>query len=432
MHDERHDSDTHPLLRAARAIGDLLRDVADLDPTYVPTADKAELLIELQHDLDRLQGTFLAVVEAADDVPEQDSSRNVASWLAARTRTSPRTTGGAERLAGSLGRWERLGAGIRSGGVTVDQARVAVAALDRLADAAHHPDSTIDADLLAKAEGYLVEQCALHSPAALSKLGRRLLEVIAPDVVDEEEHRRLLAEERRAEAATSMVFTRRGDGATDIRLRVPDASAARLLTYLDAYTAPRRTALEAGAVDEATGKRIPASRLRGEAFCHLLEHLDPDTLPRHGGRATTLVVTVELDQLMRELGTAGLASVGSEDGSATITAGQARRLACTAGIVPAVLGKGSAPLDLGRTARLFSPHQQLAMALRDRTCRAEHCTMPAAWCEAHHFARPWSKGGLTDIADGKLLCSWHHHRAHDDRYLHSELPNGDVRFRRRT
>ena len=30
-----------------------------------------------------------------------------------------------------------------------------------------------------------------------------------------------------------------------------------------------------------------------------------------------------------------------------------------------------------------------------------------------------------------LLCAWHHHRAHDDRYLHSLLPNGDVRFHRR-
>jgi hypothetical protein len=67
-----------------------------------------------------------------------------------------------------------------------------------------------------------------------------------------------------------------------------------------------------------------------------------------------------------------------------------------------------------------------------RTCRASGCTVPATWCEAHHFRQPWQPGGKTDLHDGKLLCNWHHHRAHDDRYLHTELPNGDVRFHRRT
>jgi len=69
--------------------------------------------------------------------------------------------------------------------------------------------------------------------------------------------------------------------------------------------------------------------------------------------------------------------------------------------------------------------------VRDRVCRAQGCEVPAAWCEAHHFGRPWAEGGKTDLAAGKLLCSWHHHRAHNERYLHVELPNGDVRFHRR-
>jgi hypothetical protein len=55
----------------------------------------------------------------------------------------------------------------------------------------------------------------------------------------------------------------------------------------------------------------------------------------------------------------------------------------------------------------------------------------ATWCDAHHFAKPWAKGGKTDVKDGKLFCPWHHTRAHDERYLVSELPNGDVRFTRR-
>jgi predicted restriction endonuclease len=71
------------------------------------------------------------------------------------------------------------------------------------------------------------------------------------------------------------------------------------------------------------------------------------------------------------------------------------------------------------------------MALRDQTCRAEGCQIPATWSEAHHLV-PWSQGGRTDLDTGVLLCSWHHHRAHDHTYTHERLPNGDLRFHRRT
>lgn len=72
------------------------------------------------------------------------------------------------------------------------------------------------------------------------------------------------------------------------------------------------------------------------------------------------------------------------------------------------------------------------MIIRDRECRGEGCTIPAAWCEAHHWGTPWAHGGRTDLEDGILLCSWHHHRAHDDTHETSRMPNGDVRFHRRT
>ena len=71
------------------------------------------------------------------------------------------------------------------------------------------------------------------------------------------------------------------------------------------------------------------------------------------------------------------------------------------------------------------------MRLRDRACRAEGCSIPAAWCEAHHAADPWSSGGRTDLTDGVLLCAHHHHRAHDPTYTTTRLPNGDHRYHRR-
>ena len=106
---------------------------------------------------------------------------------------------------------------------------------------------------------------------------------------------------------------------------------------------------------------------------------------------------MDLDALMSGLGVA-TTSTGDR-----ITAAEARRLACTAKLIPAVLGGKSEVLDLGRAKRLYDTAQRRAMGLRDGGCRAEGCDIPAAWCEAHHLI-PWSKGGKTDLADGLLLC----------------------------
>jgi hypothetical protein len=137
-------------------------------------------------------------------------------------------------------------------------------------------------------------------------------------------------------------------------------------------------------------------------------------------------VTIDLETLQSRLSGVGL--VGEEP----ISAAHARRLACTAQILPVVLSGKSDVLDLGRARRLFSPAQRKAMAVRDRRCRAENCEIPAAWCEAHHAAKPWNENGRTDLNDGVLLCSFHHHRAHDPAWTAARLPSGDVRYRRRT
>ena len=177
--------------------------------------------------------------------------------------------------------------------------------------------------------------------------------------------------------------------------------------------------------------RLSYPKRMGQAFIQLLESLDPTRLPLHGGDATTLVVTVSLDALRADLATADLIGAGLVPGDDLtgdqITAAQARRLACTAKILPVVLGGESLPLDLGRTRRLYSPAQRKALLIRDRTCRAEGCDVPGTWCEAHHHD-PWHTGGHTDLADGVLFCSHHHHQAHEPRWRLQRLPNGDHRF----
>jgi hypothetical protein len=306
----------------------------------------------------------------------------------------------------------RLGEAVARGEVNPAQARVIARALEDL------PEAEVDAETLARAEEVLIGYAGQYGPRELRRLGRRILQVAAPQSCEEAEGRALEREERRAAAVTALSLHRLGDGSTRISGRLPDLVADRLRTYLDAFASPRHKT--------AVGEDPTTPRRRaGEAFAAFLEAADPARMPLHGGDATTLIVTIDYQTLTSQL--AGVGLVGQEP----ITAAQARRLACTADLVPVVLGGDSMPLDLGRTSRLFSRHQRKAMAVRDTCCRAEDCTVPAAWCEAHHAGQAWAAGGRTDLADGLLLCSWHHHRAHDTRYDTRRLTNGDVRFHRR-
>lgn len=405
--------DRHPVLAAADQVAELLKDVADLPVDFLGTPEKREALLAVSQVAAQVESLRLRLIAAAADVADDEACRDVAAWLTTRLRSDRGANRRAQRLATSLAtRWSQVARALAQGAVNAEQAEVIVRALDEIPDA-------VGPDVLAKAESHLLADAEHFGPRELRILGRRILDVVAPDLGEDAERAALEAEERRARRTTTLVTRSNGDGTTSIRIKVPDACADRLLTYLHAITSPRRDAAA------EPGERVPHEVKLGQAFCSLLEVLDPQRLPVHGGDATTVVVTIDLQTLRDGL---GVASLGSD---ARITAAEARRLACTARIVPMVLGGDSEILDLGRSRRLFNPAQRKAMAVRDRTCRAQGCDIPAAWCEAHHAAQPWVEGGKTDIEDGKLLCSWHHHRVHDDRYLHAELPNGDVRFHRR-
>ena len=76
-----------------------------------------------------------------------------------------------------------------------------------------------------------------------------------------------------------------------------------------------------------------------------------------------------------------------------------------------MLSGDSRILDLGMTRRLFDRYQRIALAVRDQGCVFAGCDRPPAWCEAHHL-KAWKHGGPTDLANGCLLCSFHHHLIH--------------------
>jgi hypothetical protein len=215
-----------------------------------------------------------------------------------------------------------------------------------------------------------------------------------------------------------------GDGTSDGRFRLPTLHAHLLKKALEALTSPRRIGEDR--LDPETGKKLAHSTLLGHGFMDLLEnHLNLDTMPSVNGSPFTLLVTISLDALTTGLGVAVV------DTGCRISAGEARRLACKAGIIPAVLGGDSVPLDLGREHRLFDRYQKIAITHRHQGCAAHNCDRPPSWVEFHH-EHPWHHGGRTDAQNGIALCPGHHHMAdHPHTWDMSKLPDGSVRFARR-
>lgn len=159
---------------------------------------------------------------------------------------------------------------------------------------------------------------------------------------------------------------------------------------------------EAGALrDERT---VP--QMRADALHELCAHaLGCEQVPT--AATTTVVVRMTLDQLESGCGVARV------DGfEASLPAAEVRRLAADLQVIPCVLGGDSEILDWGRTRRLFSPAQKLALAERDGGCA--FCGAPPAWTHGHHIAW-WNRdAGPTDLDNGVLLCTGCHHRIHSD------------------
>ena len=125
------------------------------------------------------------------------------------------------------------------------------------------------------------------------------------------------------------------------------------------------------------------------------------TNPSVGGVPASVVVTIGLQELLAK---AGLAE--TVDGT-QLTAEQLLRIADEAEIWPTIIDRHGVPLALGRTRRLTSPGQTMALIALDAECSFPGCTHPPAWCDRHHIL-DWILGGLTDLDNLTLLCRYHH------------------------
>lgn len=419
-------TEVHPITGFACRLREVLQSHRDTPTWSMTVDDQRTALVELARAEAQLAELRLRVLAQAErsDIAADSAASSTSAWVAEATRQTRGDSYRDLRLSQELDeRFALTRDALAGGGCNLEQARVIVSAVKRLPEAATEADRE-------KAEVLLVAAAAEHDAKALKALGRHIFEVIDPDAADAALGKKLSEEEARARRLTFLELADNGDGTHSGRFRIPALHAAMLKRALDALMAPRHAAQTGKTKDEQQPDPQPVggaarSVRRGEAFCAFLERYPTKRLPKVGGLNATVVVTTRLEALQEWYATAGL-----DDGT-VISAGEARRLACNAGIIPAVLGGESEVLDWGRARRFHTTAQRHALGLRDNGCTARGCGRPAWVCEAHHDVR-WSRGGHTSLGDGRLLCPWHHHRIHDPRYDITRHPDNQVTFHRRT
>lgn len=172
------------------------------------------------------------------------------------------------------------------------------------------------------------------------------------------------------------------------------------------------------------GERDPRGpeQRRGDGFADLLERVHRSLqMPTEAGERPTVVVTMTLQDLMVPGRTRIKDGHPVLNDGTPITVEQARRIACDAALIPAVLGGRSETLDLGRAQRTATPAQRRMLNLRDGGC--VKCRRPARWCQAHHLVE-WQHDGKSDIANMCLLCPECHRLIHHSDWRVVMNPDG--------
>ena len=355
----------------------------DIDPTPL---DDEELSLAI-----RRCGTLrsrLSAVQAKHvaEIARRKSAAEAEAALKREQGISDRDAKASTKLADTLDKHPELADAVEAGEITPAHART-------IGDAeAEHPGAS--AELLPKAKNQGADQ---FSRKARDWRHRK----------DEEAGLDREAIQRKLRKVS--LWTRKEDGMGIIHAELDPVSFTKFKTALGAYNERRYRAGADHAGPVLPGKDAPPiemtpARRLADAFDDIVDAaVSGDDAPS----GAQLVVIADYDIASREL-------INGRFADGTLLApGVLRRLACDADILPMIFSGASIPLDAGRSRRLPSPTQRLAVIARDRRCRGEGCVVPPEFCKPHHIEWWVEHRGPSDIANLVLVCEACHTGVHN-------------------
>lgn len=198
------------------------------------------------------------------------------------------------------------------------------------------------------------------------------------------------------------------DGTYDVRLTLTPGDYALFKAHTDKGLAPNSNIPAEHQSDRDTRSK---GQRRYDQFASILRQYEHTEQSRNGG-AASVVVAVTLDDLAQaDATTLFHTNVGVDLNPFDLV-----RLGMdgTSDFLLTVDGLTGVPLHLGRSKRLASVGQRIAMFAIQGVCSWAGCTTAMSECEAHHIIS-WLRYGNTDITNLTGLCPTHHRCNNDHR-----------------
>jgi hypothetical protein len=253
------------------------------------------------------------------------------------------------------------------------------------------------------------------------------------------------------QAKRSLTWHTRDDGMVEVRAVLPPEEGAVVVAALTAAqdqfgAPPEKPELGQTSAAETAATATAAAPAYGQADALLdvaQTFLDIAPEDRSGEDRRLVVVHVSTDQLSGSRGDVPAGTLSDPrpaevhddpadptchvEGVGPIEPETARRLACDADLLGAVVDAHGDVLALGRTRRLVSRAQRRALMIRDGMCQFPGCHQ-TRHLDAHHRTS-WAEGGATDLENLVLLCQWHHTAVHEGGMGIQRTPGARVQWR---
>lgn len=391
----------------AERLHDTLADGAGLDLAGASVDQLRDLLGVVQAGLDRLQGLQAEVVAAFESVDghRSDGCSSMPAWLRRELRLSGAEARALRRRAVALSELPDLKDAVEEG-------RVRPAHLDVFATGIKRLGATI----MRQHQDVLLPVAQACDPAELLTAVEHLRDALDPQAADRDW---VAAQER-----YDLTVHRIGHG-FDVQGYLDPETGAKLQQVLDSIAAP------SGEHDTR-----PVAQRRIEGLHRLLSSVLDGGLPSDKGVRPHLAVSVGLDTLQHAVrgDRTTPAAPAFLNGYGSIGRNLLSRLACDAAVSVVLTdttdAAGRTPykhvLDIGRTERLATAKQRLAVLIQQNFRCANHgCTN--THLEIHHIIS-WLDGGPTDMANLTGLCVGCHRLTHTRLLTCRRQRNGTLVF----